>query len=86
MGRLGHVGASKKAPEKITERVQTASWSHVGTVLRPSWGILGPSWVTRKPSLGRLVAILGLSEAILGRLRACNGGKMRQSILNVVFD
>ena len=63
-----------------------ASWGY----LVASWGclgaVLGPSWGARRPSLGRLEAILELYEATLGRLSACNGGKMRHSILYVVFD
>ena len=75
LGRLGRLGASREAPE----RPQEAPRRRLGAVLGPSWG-------GRRPSLGRLGAILELSEAIIGRLSACNGDKMRHSILYVVFD
>ena len=58
------------------------SWRHLGSVLEVSWGGLG----ARRPSLGRLEDILEVSEAILGRLDASNGGKMKHSMLHVVFE
>ena len=73
--RLGRLGASREALERHQEAPR-----------RRLEAVLGPSWGARRPPLGRLGAILELSEAILGRLSACNGGKMRHSILYVVFD
>ena len=55
-----------------------------GIVLEASRGrlgsVLGPSRETRKPSLGRFEDILKTCEAILKRLGASNGRKIKHSM------
>ena len=51
-------------------RLIFGSCSHLGAILRPSWGHLGPSWGHLGAILGHLGAILGPLGAILVPLEA----------------
>ena len=71
--QLGTVWTILRASEAVLE----AFWNCLGGVLDASWG-------ARRPSLGRLGDISEAPQAILGRLGASNGDKIRHSILHVV--
>ena len=61
------------------------SWARLEAVLGGPRGRLGGVLGARRASLRRLGDSLEASEAILGRLGASNEGKMKHSILHVVF-
>ena len=84
----GAAGRNLNLPEGIGD--------HLGSFLGSSWGCLGGRLGrpggrfagvlgARRSSLRRLGDSLEASEAILGRLGASNQGKMKHSILHVVF-
>ena len=75
-GRLG----------RCLRAISGSLWTRHGAVLGSQRAILETFWRARRSSLGCFGDRLEKSEPIPGCLGACNGGKMKHSILYVVFD